>query len=147
MILGQIYAFSRFSRDLGCFGANHSVSRLILPNLRIFGVRSHFLRFLGLEPILSVFSHFWRILGHFQVFSGISGYILRFRVNLIVFRIFWSLLGIFGFRSHFLRFLGLEINLVFLSIFYMILGQTYAFSRFSGDLGCFGANHSVSRLI
>ena len=57
---------------------------------------------------MSVFSHFWRILGHFQVFSGFSVYILRFRVNLIVFCIFRSLLGIFGFRSQFLRFLGLE---------------------------------------
>ena len=96
---------------------------------------------------MSVFSHFWRILGHFHVFSGISGYILRFRIKLTVFRIFWSLLGIFGFRSHFLRFLGLDTNLAILSIFYMILVQILAFSRFSGELGCFGANHSVSWLI
>ena len=50
----KVLLVKRFER----FGASHSVSRLTQPNLEIFGVRCHFLRFLGLEPILSVFSHF-----------------------------------------------------------------------------------------
>ena len=136
-ILGHFQVFYGISGYILRFRVNFIVFRIFWSLLGIFGVRSHFLRFLGLEPILSVFSHFWRILGHFQVFSGFSGVILRFRVNVHVFRVFRSLLGIFGFRSHFLRFLGLETNMAVSSVFYMILGQFLAFCRFSGVLRCF----------